>query len=97
MRMFSLESVAERLEVSARTVRRLIDRGELPFKRVLGSIRVPDEALEEYMRADWQQLAPKAKYSGAGVGHLRTHAANADAEALAKLRAGRLKGKKPIE
>lgn len=43
--MLSLPKAAERLDVSAKTVRRLIDRGLLPFARIGRAVKIPAEAL----------------------------------------------------
>jgi excisionase family DNA binding protein len=50
MQLMSLPAAAAYFCVSARTVRRLIDRRLLPFFRVSGSIRLAREDLDTYLK-----------------------------------------------
>jgi excisionase family DNA binding protein len=51
-RWLSTETVAAQLDCSGRTVRRLIQRGELDGVRVAGRWRVNHESLDEYLSAE---------------------------------------------
>jgi len=44
----TLTHLARRWKTSRRQVRRLIQRGDLPFKQVSGQIRVPNRAVVEF-------------------------------------------------
>jgi excisionase family DNA binding protein len=48
-RLYSLSAVAERLDVSVDTVRRLVGRGELGVVRIGASVRVPDSELAAFI------------------------------------------------
>ena len=48
--MLSVDDTAQNLNVSTKTVRRLIARGELPAHRVGSCLRISDEALLSYLR-----------------------------------------------
>ena len=48
--MHSVTLVAERLDVSDKTVRRLIARGELPVHRIGHSLRVSEDDLQAFLR-----------------------------------------------
>jgi excisionase family DNA binding protein len=50
LQLLTVEQVAERLSVSTRTVRRLIDSGELPAHRMGRMVRVSVDDLERYIR-----------------------------------------------
>jgi len=49
-RLLTVEEVAKRLSVALRTVRRLIDRGELPAHRIGRMVRISEDDLERYIR-----------------------------------------------
>ena len=49
-RLVSLAAAAQVLSVSNRTIRRLVDRGELVACKVLGSVRIPLSVLKSYYR-----------------------------------------------
>jgi excisionase family DNA binding protein len=49
--LLTVVQVAERLAVCEKTVRRLIDRGDLPVLRVGGSIRIEPAQLEAWLHA----------------------------------------------
>jgi excisionase family DNA binding protein len=49
--MLTPSDVARRLAVSPRTVRRLVQRGELRGVRVGSLVRIPEDALDEWERA----------------------------------------------
>jgi excisionase family DNA binding protein len=50
--MLSLRTVAKRLEVSVKTVRRMRERGRFPgAKLVEGQVRVPEQDVLAYLRA----------------------------------------------
>src|ERR1044071_3712341 len=44
----TIPMVAEHWNVSPRTVRRLVDKGDLPFLRIGGAIRLTRQAVESY-------------------------------------------------
>jgi excisionase family DNA binding protein len=46
-----VEHVAERLDVSTKSVRRYIDRGELPVHRLGGLIRISEADLQQFLEA----------------------------------------------
>jgi len=48
-RLFTPENIAEHLQVSLRTVRRLIDSGKIRTLRVGRLVRITPAALEAYM------------------------------------------------
>jgi excisionase family DNA binding protein len=48
----TVQGAADRLNVSTRTVRRLIDAGELPVVRIARSIRITDEDLDALIGVD---------------------------------------------
>jgi len=48
--LLNIAAVANRLGVSTRTVRRLLDDGKLAFHRIGGSLRVSPSDLETYLR-----------------------------------------------
>lgn len=51
VRLLTLNTVAERLAVSRRTVQRLIDAGELRPVRFGGSVRVTERELVAFVKA----------------------------------------------
>lgn len=65
--LLSLPKAAERLDVSAKTVRRLIDRGLLPFARIGRAVKIPAEALEAYIRENTQWRSSAATGNGLRV------------------------------
>ena len=50
--LLTLQQVADRLQVSLSTIRRMVDRGDLPFVKVGRNIRVRPEDLEAYIAAN---------------------------------------------
>ena len=50
--LLTVEQVAEYLQVSMSTVRRMIQKGELPAQRVRRLVRVPKAAVEAYLAGD---------------------------------------------
>ncbi len=58
-RWLSTETVAAQLECSARTVRRMIQRGEVDGVRMRGRWRVDHESLDDYLRME------SVRYGGA--------------------------------
>ena len=50
LQLLTVEEVARRLSVATRTVRRLIDRGELPAHRMGRMVRVSEDDLERFGR-----------------------------------------------
>jgi hypothetical protein len=46
----TLTTLARRWQVPRRAVRRLLQRGELSFEEVLGKLRVPLTAIQDYER-----------------------------------------------
>ena len=55
--LLTFEGAAEALGVSARTVRRMVDAGELPYIRIRGAVRLPCDALRAWI-AQHQRNAP---------------------------------------
>jgi excisionase family DNA binding protein len=49
-RLLKRDEVAERLNVSTRTVDRLLDSGELPAVHVRSAVRIDPKAVEELVR-----------------------------------------------
>ena len=49
-KVYTIEQVAEILQVNPRTVNRLLERGELKGRRVGRLWRIPQEALDAYLR-----------------------------------------------
>jgi excisionase family DNA binding protein len=54
----SVDVVAERLQISARTLRRLIARGELGVLRISGTLRIPEQ---EFGRFIAERFTPAAR------------------------------------
>ena len=50
--LYSLQSAAEKLDVSVRTVRRLIKEHELVVKRVGSRIRIPETELQKVVQEE---------------------------------------------
>lgn len=48
-KLYTIEEVAEKLNVSQMTVRRLIKRGDLPAYRVASVLRIADADLTKYL------------------------------------------------
>jgi len=48
--LITVEEVAKRLSVVPRTVRRLIDRRELPAHRIGRTVRISEDDLERFIR-----------------------------------------------
>jgi excisionase family DNA binding protein len=51
LQLLTVEHVAERLHVSTKSVRRYIDRGELPVHRLGGLIRISEADLQQFLEA----------------------------------------------
>lgn len=47
--LMTIKEVAEYLQVSVRTVQRILDSGELPYRKIKGSIRIKMEDLDKYV------------------------------------------------
>jgi excisionase family DNA binding protein len=47
----SIPTVAQRLDVSEKSVRRYIERGELPAYKIGGQIRIGEEDLQNFLRS----------------------------------------------
>lgn len=47
--LVTVEEAAAQLSISTRTVRRLIDSGELPVRRIRGAVRIPYSALQSFV------------------------------------------------
>lgn len=65
-RMYRVRAVAEMLDVSVATIYRAIESGALPALKVgtgKGALRVPAEAVREYVRACEQAARPGAAVS----------------------------------
>ncbi len=56
--LYTIEEVATLLRVKRRTVRKIMDDGDLPAIRVRNQYRIPQSALEAYMRS---QSLPREK------------------------------------
>lgn len=66
--LLTVEQVAEYLQVSMSTVRRMIHKGELPAQRVRRLVRVPKAAVEAYLGGDDDPLyALEALARGGGA------------------------------
>lgn len=50
-RMMTVANVAERLAVTERHIRQLLADGELPAYRIGRAVRIPEDALAEYLKA----------------------------------------------
>lgn len=48
--LYTVEELAKRLRVTGRTIRRMIDDGELAAIRVRNQYRIPQSALDSYVR-----------------------------------------------
>jgi excisionase family DNA binding protein len=55
VRFLTVAEVAARMRVSKMTVYRLVHSGELPAVRVGRSFRVPENAVNEYLRKSYYQ------------------------------------------
>jgi excisionase family DNA binding protein len=55
--LLTVAETADRLRISEKTVRRLIDRGELPSLRVGVQIRIDQSELESWLYADSETVA----------------------------------------
>lgn len=69
--LLTVEQVAEYLQVSMSTVRRMIHKGELPAQRVRRLVRVPKAAVEAYLAGDddpLYALEALARNGGEGAG-----------------------------
>ncbi len=53
----TVKDVAARLRVCTATVYKILNRGELPFVRVIASIRIRREDLDAWLRADSLDVA----------------------------------------
>ncbi len=47
--LWTIDEAARRLRVSSRTVRRMLNPGDLPKVRVRGAVRIPVQAVREWM------------------------------------------------
>lgn len=70
MRLLTLREVADALQVSEKTVRRLVGRGDLVGFKVgdRGQVRVKEEDLEAYLEAQRIQADGQASTSDREVG-----------------------------
>jgi len=64
VRYLTVEEVAEVMRVSKMTVYRLLHSGELPGVRVGRSFRVPQDALEAYLRSSSTVPLPEQRGEG---------------------------------
>jgi excisionase family DNA binding protein len=64
VRYLTVEEVADVMRVSKMTVYRLLHSGELPGVRVGRSFRVPQDALEAYLRSSATVPQPEARDEG---------------------------------
>ncbi len=51
MKMLTVEQVANDLQLSVRTVRRLIEDGSIPVHRIGRSLRISEDDLDRYLAA----------------------------------------------
>ncbi len=63
-RYLTVEEVADVMRVSKMTVYRLLHSGELPGVRVGRSFRVPEDALEAYLRSSATVPRPQVRDEG---------------------------------
>lgn len=56
LRFLTIQAVAWTLAVSTRTVRRLINAGELPAIKVRGALRVSEEDLLRYIKKQHEKF-----------------------------------------
>ena len=54
-RLLTLKEIASKLNISLRSVYRLINKGEIPAKRVGGLWRVDPVKFEVYLKTDWEK------------------------------------------
>ena len=66
-KFYSVEKVAEILDVSVRTVRRLISDGDLEAIKVRKSVRVSDEHLDIYVNKNNRKYIQKKRFSLEGI------------------------------
>jgi excisionase family DNA binding protein len=66
-KFYSVEKVAEILDVSVRTVRRLISDGELEAIKVRKSVRISDDHLDNYVNKGNRKQAQKRRFSLEGI------------------------------
>jgi len=66
-KFYSVEKVAAILDVSVRTVRRLISDGELEAIKVRKSIRVSDKHLDIYINKNNRKYIQKKRFSLEGI------------------------------
>lgn len=59
--LWTLEGAAERLSVSAKTVRRLIGRGQLTPIRIGADLRIAESELERFVAAEYAALGADRK------------------------------------
>lgn len=59
VRYLTVVEVADVMRVSKMTVYRLLHSGELPGVRVGRSFRVPQDALDAYLRSSMSSIAPE--------------------------------------
>jgi excisionase family DNA binding protein len=89
MTVYTLKTLAQRWDCSERNVRNILNRGELRFFRLGGTlIRVPGEAVEEYERCHTQSDATGEGSASSTTGTGRdTAALSADVVQKLKLKA----------
>ena len=97
MLLWSLDETAKQLAVSKRTVRRLIDSGQLPVCHIGRLIRVPADAVAGYVEAMTQkahnlQCVESVAWKGNSPCHIeertrRTGGSNTPTQAASKLTA----------
>ena len=63
-RLLDLRTVAERTGISARTWRRLIREGAIGVLRIAGTVRVPETALEDFLRERYHPPRPLRRAVG---------------------------------
>ena len=64
--LWSIDETARQLDISARTVRRMLESGELPKAKIRGRVAIPVVAVREYV-ARQTDLAHNGRYAGPDV------------------------------
>jgi excisionase family DNA binding protein len=77
--LLTVAETADRLRVSEKTIRRMIDRGDLPALRVGAQIRIAEQELESWLYADGEDVATLK-------GEILAALDRGDADELARLR-----------
>ena len=68
--LLNVKQVSERLSVSTSKVYKLVEKGDLPYHRIGGAIRVSEEQIEEYLR-DTRRDVPVMKRARPRLKHIK--------------------------